>query len=188
MKMKLLLLGCGLGLGVISTGYAATVTGTINATLNLTNSCLVNGQTGTTGVNFGSLNFGTSPATFTTLTASVSGSAGSGIFVNCSSGDTYNVQITGSNTAPTTVYGTVTASPRYLISTTSATTGIAYTLYPTSSSSTPIANNINLAANGTPDPVLGSNYQIFGQITGGGNSAAIPQGTYADVINVVVNY
>ncbi|WP_168409033.1 spore coat protein U domain-containing protein [Erwinia amylovora] len=188
MKIKLFLLGCGLGLGVMSSGYADTATGTINATLNLTNSCLVNGQVGTTGINFGSLNFGTSPSTFTTLSASVSGSAGSGIYVNCSAGDTYNVQITGSNTAPATVYGTVTASPRYLISTTSSTTAIAYTLYPSSSSSTPIANNTNLTANGTSDPVLGSNYQIFGQITGGGNNAAIPERTYTDVINVAVNY
>ncbi|CAO95504.1 spore coat protein U domain-containing protein [Erwinia tasmaniensis] len=188
MKMKLFLLGCGLGLGVVSSGYAATATGTINATLNLTNNCLVNGQPGTTGINFGSLNFGTSPSTFTTLNASVAGSAGSGIYINCSAGDTYTVAITGSNTAPATVFGTVTSAPRYLISTTQATTAIAYTLYPTAASSTPIANNTNLTANGTPDPVLGSNYQIFGRITGGGDNAAIPEGTYTDVINVAITY
>ena len=36
MKMKLLLLGCGLSLGVASSGYAATTTGSIAAKLILT--------------------------------------------------------------------------------------------------------------------------------------------------------
>lgn len=188
MKMKLFLLGCGLGLGVASSGFAATTTGTINATLVLTTGCLVNGQTATTGVNFGTLDFGSSAATFDTLNATLVGALGNGIFVRCTTGQTYNVQLTSSNAAPATVFGEVTAQPRYLVLGSNATQGIAYTLYNSTSYTTPIANNTNLTSTGTTDQTNGDNYPIYGRITGGGFNAAIPAGTYTDTINVAVNY
>ncbi len=188
MKTKILLLCGAIGMGMISTSYAGTTTGTINAELVLTTGCLVNGQPGTSSVNFGTLNFGTSPATFTTLTATLVGTAGNGIYVKCSAGSTYNVQITGSDSAPATVYGTVSSQPRYLINATTPSIAVAYTLYPSTAYSTPIANNTNLTANGTTDATLGQNYEIFGQIAGGGDNPSIPAGTYADTINVAVNY
>ena len=188
MKMKLFLLGCGIGLSVASSGFAATTTGTINARLVLTTGCLVNGQSATTGVNFGTLDFGSSAATFDTLNATLVGTLGNGIFVRCTTGQTYNVQLTSSNAAPATVFGAVTAQPRYLVLGSDATQGIAYTLYGTTSYTTPIANNTNLANTGTTDPVNGDNYPIYGRIAGGGFNAAIPAGTYTDTINVAVNY
>ena len=61
MKLKLFLMTAGLYTGLTSvTALAATTTGAINATLTLTTGCLVNGQSATTGVNFGTLNFGSS--------------------------------------------------------------------------------------------------------------------------------
>ncbi|MFK8259623.1 spore coat protein U domain-containing protein [Erwinia sp. AnSW2-5] len=193
MKTKLFLLGFGLSLGVASSGFAATTTGTIAAKLILTAGCLVNGQLATnqTGVNFGTLDFGTSAATFDTLTATVvgAGTVGNGIFVRCSTGSTYSVQITSSSIKPTTVYGTETAQPRYLINTTTATVGVAYTLYGNTNYTTPIANNTNLVSSGTVDPLLGDNYPIYGRITGGGtNNVNIPAATYQDTINIAVNY
>lgn len=188
MKMKLFLLGCSLGLGLANYGYAAVTTGTIAARLVLTTGCLVNGQSATTSVNFGTLDFGSSAATFDTLNATLVGSLGNGIFVRCTTGQTYNVQLTSSNTKPTTVFATETAQPRYLISGTTATVGVAYTLYSSTSYTTPIANNTNLTNTGTPDPVNGDNYPIYGRIAGGGFNANIPAGTYTDTINVAVNY
>lgn len=44
--------------------HAVTSSGTINATLTLTNGCLINGSPNQSGINFGSLDFGTHPATF----------------------------------------------------------------------------------------------------------------------------
>lgn len=167
---------------------AATTTGTINATLTLTTGCLVNGQSATTGVNFGTLDFGSSAATFDTLNATLVGTAGNGIFVRCTTGQTYNVQITSSNAAPTTVYGDVTGQPRYLVLGADATQGIAYTLYNDAAFTTAIANNTNLTPSGTANPTLGDNYPIYGRVTGGGFNAAIPAGTYTDTINVAVNY
>lgn len=188
MKMKLFLVGCGLGLGVASSGFAATTTGTINATLTLTTGCLVNGQSGTSGVDFGTLDFGSSAATFDTLNATLVSPVGNGIFVRCTTGQTYNVQITSSNTAPATVFGAETGQPRYLVLGSDNTQGIAYTLYSDASFSTAIANNTDLTSTGTTDPVNGDNYPVYGRITGGNFDATIPAGTYTDTINVAVNY
>ena len=189
MKLKLFLFAAaGLTVAIPSLTQAATTSGTINATLTLTTGCLVNGQSATAGVNFGTLNFGSSAATFDTLNATLVGAAGNGIFVRCTTGQTYNVQLTSSNAAPATVFGEVTAQPRYLVLVSNATQGIAYTLYNSTSYTTPIANNTNLTSTGTTDPTNGDNYPIYGRITGGGFNAAIPAGTYTDTINVAVNY
>jgi spore coat protein U-like protein len=51
--------------------------GTLNATLELTSSCVISGDTATTGAQFGTLDFGQQPATFTgVLTAQATGGAG----------------------------------------------------------------------------------------------------------------
>ncbi|PAV10106.1 hypothetical protein CBG25_02370 [Arsenophonus sp. ENCA] len=42
---------------------AATTTGTVNVTLTLSNSCVVNGSTATSGILLGTLNFGAQPTT-----------------------------------------------------------------------------------------------------------------------------
>lgn len=189
MKFKLFLMAAGLYTGLTSvTAVAATTTGAINATLTLTTGCLVNGQSATTGVNFGTLNFGSSAATFDTLNATLVGAAGNGIYVRCTTGQTFNVQVTSSNGAPGTVYGTVSGQPRYLILGSDNTQGIAYTLYSDAAFTTAIANNTNIAASGTTDPTLGTNYAIYGRVVGGGFNPLIPAGTYTDTINVAVNY
>lgn len=188
MKLTLFLLTASLSTGISAVSIAATTTGTINATLTLTTGCLVNGQPATTGVNFGTLDFGSSAATFDTLNATLVGSAGNGIFVRCTPDQTYNVQVTSSNAAPATVYGDVTGQPRYLVLGADNTQGIAYTLYSDASFTTAIADNTNLTPSGTTDPALGDNYAIYGRVTGGGFNALIPAGTYTDTINVAVNY
>ena len=189
MKLKLFLMTAGLYTGLTSvTALAATTTGAINATLTLTTGCLVNGQSATTSVNFGTLNFGSSAATFDTLNATLVGAAGSGIYVRCTTGQTFNVQVTSSNGAPGTIYGTVSGQPRYLILGSDNTRGIAYTLYSDAAFTTAIANNTNIAASGTTDPTLGTNYAIYGRVVGGGFNPLIPAGTYTDTINVAVNY
>ncbi|QHM72411.1 Csu type fimbrial protein [Mixta intestinalis] len=189
MKKRFLLVAASCALPLLAApSFAATTTGTINATLTLTTGCLVNGQPGTTGVNFGTLNFGSSAATFDTLNATLVGAAGTGIYVRCTTGQAYNVQVTSSNAAPATVYGEVTGQPRYLLLGADNTRGIAYTLYSDAGFTNAIANNTNLPATGTANPTLGDNYQIFGRITGGGFNATIPAGTYTDTISVAVNY
>ena len=86
------------------------------------------------------------------------------------------------------MYGTVSASPRYLLLGSDNTQGIAYTLYSDAALSTAIADNTDIAPSGTTDATLGTNYAIYGQVIGGDFNPVIPAGTYTDTINVAVNY
>ena len=76
----------GLGLALASQAQAATVTGTINSTLTLIAACQVNGSSGTSGLNFGALNFGTQDALFTTANGQVLGGGGGAMSILCSAG------------------------------------------------------------------------------------------------------
>lgn len=166
---------------------AVVSTGTVNATLTLTNGCLINGSPNQSGIQFGTLDFGTHPATFSTLSATFSGSSGSTFGIQCTSGVAYTVVVTSStNTAPTTVTGTVGNPARYLVSTTDATQGIAYSLYSDAGLTTIIPNGLALTKTSTTGSV--DNYTLYGGIQGGGNSTAVKAGTYNDVINITVNY
>ncbi|TKI07244.1 Csu type fimbrial protein [Martelella alba] len=188
MNKRLAILGWALIGLVMGAARATTTQGTINATLTLTNGCLINGNAATSNANFGTLDFGTHPATFDTISATLTGATGSGIRIRCTDGATYTVQITGSNSSPSNVYGTQTNNSRFMVSSSDSSQGIAYTLYNDAAYNTPIANNINLVPSGTPDPVNGDIYPVYGRITQGNNNTAIPAGTYSDVINVQVVY
>ena len=76
----------GLGLALASQAQAATVTGSINSTLTLISACQVNGSSGTSGLNFGALNFGTQDALFVTANAQVLGGGGGAMSILCSAG------------------------------------------------------------------------------------------------------
>lgn len=67
----------------VSSAHATTVTGQISASLILTNSCLVNGVGGSTGLNFGTLNFGTTNTLYTEADAQVLGGGGSALSIQC---------------------------------------------------------------------------------------------------------
>lgn len=189
MKARTLFMLCGSGLLCgISGAQAVTSNGTINATLTLTNGCLINGSPAQNGINFGSLDFGEHPATFSTLTTVLSGAAGGNSFgIQCTSGSNYTVQVTGStNGAPTTTVGTPGTPARYLVNTTDATQGVAYSIYSDSSFNNVIDNSTAIPKASTTDGI--DNYIVYGRIQGGGNSVTVKPGTYTDIINVSVNY
>ncbi|MGK3327862.1 spore coat protein U domain-containing protein, partial [Escherichia fergusonii] len=74
---------------------AVTSSGTVGVTLTLTNGCLINGSPSQNGINFGTLDFGTHPATFSTLTTQLSGASGGNSFtIQCTTAD-YTVEVTG---------------------------------------------------------------------------------------------
>lgn len=173
----------------VTLGHAAvTSTGNIGVSLILTNGCLINGSPSQTGINFGSLNFGTHPATFGTLTTQLAGATSGNTFtVQCTTGANYTVQVSGSaNAAPTTVVGTVGTPGRYLLNTTAPTQGVAYSIFSDSSFNNVIANNANIPVASTTAGV--DSYTIFGRIQGGGNSVTVQPGTYTDTINISVTY
>lgn len=187
MNVKTLTLAALCGLSIAGQAQAAvTSTGIINATLQLTNGCLINGSPAQSGVNFGTLDFGVHPATFSNLTATLSSGGGSSFGIRCTDGVSYTVEVVSSkNSAPTTVIGTVGTPPRYLISTTDATQGIAYSLYSDSGLSTAIDNGM-LTKTSTTNNI--DNYTLYGGIKGGGGSTAVKAGIYTDEINIRVTY
>ncbi|WP_312914799.1 spore coat U domain-containing protein [Stenotrophomonas sp.] len=69
-----------------SMAQAASVTGQINSSLVLISSCQVNGAGGTTGLNFGALNFGTQSALVTQSTGQVLNGGGGSMSILCSAG------------------------------------------------------------------------------------------------------
>ena len=186
-KRLLLALSASSLLLVTSAGNAVTSSWTITATLTLTNGCLINGSPSQNGINFGSLNFGTQAATFSTLTTQLAGANGGNSFtIQCTTAD-YTVQIVGStNTAPGTVVGTPGTPARYLVNTTNAAQGVAYSLYSDSAFNNVIANNTPIPAASTAAGV--NSYTLYGRITGGGNSVTVVPGVYNDTINVSVTY
>ena len=190
MKKRLFVVICGGGLLLASTAsQAVTSSGTIGATLTLTNGCLINGSPSQNGINFGTLNFGTHPATFDTLTTQLTGAAGGNTFtVQCTTAS-YTVAVTGStNQAPPAggLVGTPGTPGRYLLNTANTGQGVAYSLYSDSAFNNVIADN-------TPIPVASTaggvdSYTLFGRIQGGGNSVTVVPGVYTDTINVSVTY
>lgn len=189
MKRKLLLICTGTVLTLMAQNAAAvTSSGTIGATLTLTNGCLINGSPTQNGINFGSLDFGTHPATFATLTTQLTGASGGNTFtIQCTTAS-YTVAITGNtnSTAPGTVVGTPGTPARYLVNTSNAAQGVAYSLFSDSGYNNVITNNTAIPVASTAGGI--DSYTLYGRITGGGNSVTVVPGTYTDTINVSVTY
>jgi len=87
---------CALGLAMASSLNAATtVTGQITSSLTLIASCQVNGSGAASGLNFGSLNFGTTNSLFTNADAQLLGGTGTGgaLSVLCSAGTAPTIKV-----------------------------------------------------------------------------------------------
>ncbi|QLK87894.1 SCPU domain-containing protein [Arsenophonus endosymbiont of Aphis craccivora] len=168
----------------------ATTTGTVNVTLTLSNSCVVNGSTATSAVPLGTLDFGTQPTTFSQLITQLSNS-GTTFTVQCPPNDTFSAVLNSSNdTAPTTPHGTQIGSTARYVNLTGNSHGVFYGLFDTNPSPTP---GTALANNTTIIPVSGptngvSTYTLYGLIQGNGTNAGIIAGTYTDVVNITINY
>lgn len=188
-KTHLMLFTGGM-LAIIASGptQAVTSSGTIGATLTLTNGCLINGSPTQNGINFGTLDFGTHAATFSTLTTQLTGASGGNTFTIQCTTDSFTVAITGNtnSTAPGTVVGTPGTPNRYLVNNADASQGVAYSLYSDGGFNNIIANNAPLPIASTAGGV--NSYTLYGRITGGGNSVTVVPGTYTDTINVSVTY
>ncbi|WP_338801390.1 spore coat protein U domain-containing protein [Pseudomonas sp. RSB 5.4] len=166
-----------LGLTLVSSANAATtVTGQITSSLILTSSCQVNGAGGTTGLNFGALNFGTANSLFTTATGQVLGGGGGALSILCSSGTTPTVTVgAGAND------GKSTGGARALYD--GVANYVPYDLYTDSGFSTllPVNGTINLA----PSTGTAQTVNIYGQAKG---KAGLPAGTYIDTIAVQLTF
>ncbi|MES2626749.1 MAG: spore coat protein U domain-containing protein [Pseudomonadota bacterium] len=85
---------------ISSSSMSDTVTGTIDARIALVDGCLIENTAAPTGVDFGTLDFGSESTLFTQADAEVIGVNGNGISILCSSGNDATLQVVnGANDA-----------------------------------------------------------------------------------------
>ncbi|MEX5503836.1 spore coat U domain-containing protein [Pseudomonas putida] len=167
----------GLGLALVaSQAQAATVTGSINSTLTLISACQVNGSSGTSGLNFGALNFGTQDALFVTANAQVLGGGGGAMSILCSAGTVPVVKVRaglhdGQSSGGTRALadGAGNFVPYDLYTDTGRTTLLAIDGTITLPTSTGVAQTVNL----------------YGKAVG---KAGLPAGVYSDTISVELSF
>jgi spore coat protein U-like protein len=166
-----------LGLTLASSATAATtVTGQITSSLILTSSCQVNGVGGSTNLNFGALNFGTTNSLFTAASAQVLGGGGGALSILCSSGTTPTIKVrAGAND------GKSSGGTRALYD--GVANYVPYDLYTDSGHSQLLAIDgvINLAAS----TGVAQTVNIYGQALG---KAGLPAGTYTDTVAVELTF
>ena len=165
-----------LGLTLVSGAQAATtVTGQISASLILISSCQVNGAGGSSGLNFGALNFGTDNSLFTTKDAQVMG-GGVALSILCSSGTTPTVKVrAGAHD------GLSAGGSRALYD--GVANYVPYDLYTDSGHSQLLA--IDGVINLDPSTGVAQTVNIYGQAKG---KAGLPAGTYSDTISVELTF
>ncbi|MFP3446725.1 spore coat U domain-containing protein [Pseudomonas sp. SIMBA_067] len=166
----------GLGLALASQAQAATVTGSINSTLTLISACQVNGSSGTSGLNFGALNFGTQDALFVTANAQVLGGGGGAMSILCSAGTVPAIKVRaglhdGQSSGGTRALadGAGNFVPYDLYIDTGRTTLLAIDGTITLPTSTGVAQTVNL----------------YGKAVG---KAGLPAGVYSDTISVELSF
>lgn len=166
-----------LGLTLVSSAHAATtVTGQITASLTLISSCQVNGAGGSTGLNFGALNFGTANSLFTTASGQVLGGGGGALSILCSSGTTPVVKVrAGAHD------GQSSGGARALYD--GVANYVPYDFYTDAGHSQllPIDGTINLATS----TGVAQTVNIYGQAVG---KAGLPAGTYTDTVAVELTF
>jgi spore coat protein U-like protein len=159
-----------------SVAQAATVTGQINSSLVLNSACTVNGSSGTSGLNVGSLNFGTQGALFTQANAQVIGGGGGAISILCSNGANPEVKVragshdgqsSGGSRALADGAGNFIAYDFYSDSGTSKLLSVDATI--TLATSTGVAQTVN----------------IYGKAVG---KPGLPAGIYTDTVAVELSF
>lgn len=159
-----------------SAGAATTVTGQITSSLILISSCQVNGAGGSTGLNFGALNFGTANSLFTNADAQVLGGGGGALSILCSSGTSPTVKVrAGSHD------GQSTGGSRALAD--GSGNFVPYDFYTDSGHSQLLAIDgvISLAAS----TGVAQTVNIYGRAVG---KAGLPAGTYSDTVAVELTF
>lgn len=151
----------------------AQVTGTIDATIDLTSACEVNDSTDVTGVDFGTLDFGSHTTLFTEATAAMVG-AGSAIAIQCSPGSDASLTITSG------LYDTLAAGSGRALS--NGMLYVPYDIYTDAAFANVLANgtSIDVTADGTVQLI-----PIYARALG---NALLTPGTYNDTISVTLSF
>ncbi|VVP31533.1 spore coat U domain-containing protein [Pseudomonas fluorescens] len=166
-----------LGLTLAASATAATtVTGQITSSLILISSCQVNGSGGSTGLNFGDLNFGTANSLFTEASGQVLGGGGGALSILCSSGTTPAVKVRAGahdGQSPGGTRALADGSGNF----------VPYDLYTDAGHSQILAIDgvVNLATS----TGVAQTVNLYGKAVG---KAGLPAGTYSDTIAVELTF
>ncbi len=163
-----------------------TLDGTLGATLELTSSCVISGDSATSGANFGTLDFGERPATFTGVitTHATGGAGGPGATQILCSPDVTSVSVGVSGGDNAGEGSTVGTGARAIA------LGSSYIPYDVFSDS---GHSIVYPADGTPlsvtVPAPGTAFAlpIYGRINKT-SGAAMAVGTYSDTLTVTIEF
>ncbi len=156
----------------------ADITGTIDATITLEAGCIINGQNyddGSTGADFGTLDFGTENTLFTQTDAQVLSGA-TGFTIQCSNGITPTLSFNaGQNDGAGAGVGLHAMAHQ-----TAAGQFVTYNLYsdPGRTTVIPVGGDVVLASDGSVQTV-----NVYGRAFG---EAGLTPGVYADIVTVVV--
>ena len=164
------------GLLSAQVGQAATLTGTIDASLNLMGGCQVNGASGASGLDFGKLNFGSQVALFTSATTQVLAVGGGAMTIHCSAGAVPAIKVRGGSNDGQSAGGTRALAD-------GAGNFVPYDLYtdPGHSQLLAINGTVTLATStGTAQTV-----NLYGKAVG---KAGLPAGAYIDTIAVELSF
>lgn len=163
-----------LGLVATSPSFAATVTGQVDATITLTSACEVNGANGTTGVEFGTIDFGSQTTLFSQADGELVGGAQSGISIQCSPGqDATLTFLAGINDADAGAYTRAMAGNGQFVP---------YNLYSDSGRQTVLDNGdeLTVVADGSVQTI-----PVYARAFGNDGLAA---GTYSDTVQVSLEF
>ena len=158
-----------LAFGIQTSANAQSVTGTVDATITLIAACEVNGDTGSTDVDFGTLDFGTKSTFFSTATGQIDGGSGS-ISIRCTPGyDGTLTVVSGQNDAAVAGGGRALAN---------GSTYVPYDIYSDAGFSSVLDNGSTLAVTGDGNV---QTVDIYGRAVG---ASGLTPGTYTDTISV----
>ena len=163
-------------LALVSSAQAATTTGQFTSSMTLSSSCQINGAGGTSGVNFGTLDFGSTGSLFTTANGEVLAGGGGALSILCSSGTLPTVTVGAGNNDGGSVGGT-----RAL--TDGSTNFVPYDLYTDSGRTQVLAiGGVIALAESTG---VAQTVNIYGKAVG---KAGLPAGTYSDSVAVELTF
>lgn len=156
--------------------HAQSVTGTVDVSIELTGGCEVNDSTDTTGVDFGSLEFGTHSTLFVQADAAVL-NGGTEIEVLCSPGISPSFQITGgSNDANGgSANHAMVNDGNY----------VPYSIYTDAGRNDVLAVNTPYSLSGTADGVTPQTLELYGRAFG---APGLQSGTYTDTLSVELSF
>lgn len=189
LSKTVLALSTVLALAATGAQAAGNMSGQLNAQMTLQSGCIVSGApgAGSSGVNFGALDFGLQPATFTgVLLATASGGAGGAgaTQITCSPDVTaLSVSVSAGNNAGQG--GSVGTGARAMKLGSSAY--LPYEVYSDAALTTPYPTSANAVSVALPGTGSAFPLPIFGRVNKTSNSA-MAAGTYTDVLQVTLSW